>query len=83
MSLKEMWRQHAQAVARSPSEVEEEEKQKKVDIPLESDMFSCTELVLSKDESKVIEKTRNPGENNVAMVAWKMTLKTPGEKTVI
>lgn len=33
------------------------------------------ELVL--DGNKLIEQKRLPGENDVGMVAWKMTLNTP------
>lgn len=64
VGLKEMWKNHVT-------------KNKHVKIPTESEMFSCIELVLTKDESKVIERKRYPGENTIAMVAWKITLKTP------
>ena len=67
VGLREMWRQHAKS---SPSAVE---------MPSDADMFSCAELVLSKDDSKVVETTRYPGENDLAMVAWRMSLKTPGQ----
>jgi acetyl-CoA carboxylase/biotin carboxylase 1 len=39
-------------------------------------MFHCIELVLDND-SNLVERKRYPGENNIAMVAWKMTMKTP------
>ena len=39
--------------------------------------MTCSELVLSPDESRLIERKRYPGENTLAMVAWKMTLRTP------
>ncbi len=71
VGLRELWRQHVQAASATsiPS---------KPEMPSDQDMFSCTELVLSKDESKVVETKRYPGENSVAMVAWRMSLKTPG-----
>ena len=40
-------------------------------------MFSCVELVLDTDGKRVVERKRYPGENDIAMVAWKMTFKTP------
>ncbi|XP_040575050.1 acetyl-CoA carboxylase [Lepeophtheirus salmonis] len=43
----------------------------------DSEIFSCTELVLDSNEMKVIEQKRYPGENDIGMVAWRMTLKTP------
>ena len=46
-------------------------------VPNDQELFKCVELVLTADESKVVERKRYPGENNIAMVAWKMTLKTP------
>ena len=45
--------------------------------PKDSDIFHCIELVLDNEEEKVVERKRYPGENSIAMVAWKMTLKTP------
>ena len=42
----------------------------------DADMFSCVELVLDADGKKVVERKRYPGENDIAMVAWKMTFKT-------
>ena len=43
VSLKELWRQHA-AVVNDPA----------FKMPSDNEMFSCIELVLTKDESKVI-----------------------------
>ena len=47
-------------------------------IPIDADLMTCSELVLSPDESRLIERKRYPGENTLAMVAWKMILRTPG-----
>ena len=66
VGLKDIWRQHGL-------------KNETAEIPSETEMFSCVELVLTQDESKVIERKRYPGENTIAMVAWKMTFRTPGE----
>ncbi|QQP49798.1 Uncharacterized protein FKW44_010585, partial [Caligus rogercresseyi] len=49
----------------------------------DSEVFSCTELVLDSNELKVVEQKRYPGENDIGMVAWKMTLKTPEDLIVI
>merc|ERR1719245_1599925 len=46
-------------------------------IPIDADLMTCSELVLSPDESRLIERKRYPGENTLAMVAWKMILRTP------
>uniref|UniRef100_A0A8W8JHP3 Acetyl-CoA carboxylase n=1 Tax=Magallana gigas TaxID=29159 RepID=A0A8W8JHP3_MAGGI len=40
------------------------------------DAFSCIELVLDKDNN-LCKQNRLPGENEIGMVAWQMTLKTP------
>ena len=45
--------------------------------PKDIEIFHCIELVLDNDEDKVVERKRYPGENSIAMVAWKMTMKTP------
>jgi len=44
--------------------------------PTDSEMFHCIELVLDND-SNLVERKRYPGENSIAMVAWKMGMKTP------
>ncbi|XP_062596285.1 acetyl-CoA carboxylase 1-like isoform X10 [Saccostrea cucullata] len=41
-----------------------------------ADAFSCIELVLDKDNN-LCKQNRLPGENEIGMVAWQMTLKTP------
>ncbi|XP_075219792.1 acetyl-CoA carboxylase isoform X3 [Lycorma delicatula] len=38
-------------------------------------VIDCVELVLEEDH--LVEQKRLPGENNVGMVAWRMTLNTP------
>ena len=45
--------------------------------PKDGDIFQCIELVLDSEEEKVVERKRYPGENSIAMVAWRMTMKTP------
>ena len=40
--------------------------------------MTCSELILSPDETRLVERKRYPGENTLAMVAWKMILRTPG-----
>uniref|UniRef100_A0A8D0FZT9 acetyl-CoA carboxylase n=1 Tax=Sphenodon punctatus TaxID=8508 RepID=A0A8D0FZT9_SPHPU len=44
--------------------------------PLPSDMLTYTELVLD-DQGQLVHMNRLPGGNEIGMVAWKMTLKTP------
>ncbi|XP_062620610.1 acetyl-CoA carboxylase-like [Saccostrea cucullata] len=41
-----------------------------------ADAFSCIELVLDKDNN-LCKQNRLPGENEIGMVAWQMSLKTP------
>lgn len=45
------------------------------DIQVPSQVIECVELVL--EGNKLVEQKRLPGENDVGMVAWKMTLNTP------
>eukprot|EP00095_Tigriopus_kingsejongensis_P004246 maker-scaffold711_size108467-snap-gene-0.33 protein:Tk04246 transcript:maker-scaffold711_size108467-snap-gene-0.33-mRNA-1 annotation:"hypothetical protein DAPPUDRAFT_222043" len=65
VGLKEVWRSYAK---KSPNPMP---------IPSDGEMFQCMELILTPDEDKVIERKRYPGENTIAMVAWKMSMKTP------
>ncbi|XP_075760885.1 acetyl-CoA carboxylase 1 isoform X5 [Pelodiscus sinensis] len=44
--------------------------------PLPSDMLTYTELVLD-DQGQLVHMNRLPGGNEIGMVAWKMTLKSP------
>ncbi|XP_072278499.1 acetyl-CoA carboxylase 1 isoform X2 [Pyxicephalus adspersus] len=44
--------------------------------PLPSDVLIYTELVLD-DQGQLVHMNRLPGGNEIGMVAWKMTLKTP------
>nr|XP_060613006.1 acetyl-CoA carboxylase 1 isoform X5 [Anolis sagrei ordinatus] len=44
--------------------------------PLPSDMLTYTELVLD-DQGQLVHMNRLPGGNEIGMVAWRMTLKTP------
>uniref|UniRef100_A0A8C3EU42 acetyl-CoA carboxylase n=1 Tax=Corvus moneduloides TaxID=1196302 RepID=A0A8C3EU42_CORMO len=45
-------------------------------VPLPSDILTYTELVLD-DQGQLVHMNRLPGGNEIGMVAWKMTLKTP------
>uniref|UniRef100_A0A8B9SCJ5 acetyl-CoA carboxylase n=1 Tax=Apteryx owenii TaxID=8824 RepID=A0A8B9SCJ5_APTOW len=45
-------------------------------LPLPSDILTYTELVLD-DQGQLVHMNRLPGGNEIGMVAWKMTLKTP------
>ncbi|XP_071137494.1 acetyl-CoA carboxylase-like isoform X4 [Mytilus edulis] len=47
---------------------------KESDIP--EDPYSCTELVLD-NRGNLLMQNRLPGQNEVGMVAWQLTLKTP------
>ncbi|XP_033618806.1 acetyl-CoA carboxylase 1 isoform X6 [Fukomys damarensis] len=44
--------------------------------PLPSDMLTYTELVLD-DQGQLVHMNRLPGGNEIGMVSWKMTLKSP------
>ncbi|XP_018104904.1 acetyl-CoA carboxylase isoform X2 [Xenopus laevis] len=44
--------------------------------PLPSDVLTYTELVLD-DQGQLVHMNRLPGGNEIGMVAWKMTLKSP------
>ncbi|XP_015275996.1 PREDICTED: acetyl-CoA carboxylase 1 [Gekko japonicus] len=44
--------------------------------PLPSDLLTYTELVLD-DQGQLVHMNRLPGGNEIGMVAWRMTLKTP------
>ncbi|XP_075575892.1 acetyl-CoA carboxylase 1 isoform X3 [Pelecanus crispus] len=44
--------------------------------PLPPDILTYTELVLD-DQGQLVHMNRLPGGNEIGMVAWKMTLKTP------
>ncbi|XP_017722488.1 PREDICTED: acetyl-CoA carboxylase 1 isoform X2 [Rhinopithecus bieti] len=44
--------------------------------PLPSDMLTYTELVLD-DQGQLVHMNRLPGGNEIGMVAWKMTFKSP------
>ncbi|XP_066189653.1 acetyl-CoA carboxylase 1 isoform X3 [Sylvia atricapilla] len=44
--------------------------------PLPSDILTYTELVLD-DQGQLVHMNRLPGGNEIGMVAWRMTLKTP------
>nr|XP_056721571.1 acetyl-CoA carboxylase 1 isoform X1 [Euleptes europaea] len=46
------------------------------DPPLPSDILTYTELVLD-DQGQLVHMNRLPGGNEIGMVAWRMTLKTP------
>jgi acetyl-CoA carboxylase/biotin carboxylase 1 len=44
---------------------------------LQSNFFSYVELCIDKETGNLVEKNRIPGENDIGMIAWKMTLMTP------
>jgi acetyl-CoA carboxylase/biotin carboxylase 1 len=44
---------------------------------MQSNFFTCVELVIDRATENLVEKNRIPGENDIGMVAWKMTLMTP------
>ncbi|XP_015683544.1 acetyl-CoA carboxylase-like [Protobothrops mucrosquamatus] len=44
--------------------------------PLPSDLLTYTELVLD-DQGQLVQMNRLPGGNEIGMVAWRMTLKSP------
>ncbi|XP_026734900.1 acetyl-CoA carboxylase isoform X3 [Trichoplusia ni] len=49
-----------------------------VDGPQPDNVMTLVELVVEPDgERRVVEVTRLPGQNNVGMVAWRLTLYTP------
>ena len=67
MNLRDIWKEHECA-----------SKACFADHPKsDAEMFSCVELVLDSEEKRVLERKRYPGENDVAMVAWKISFKTP------
>uniref|UniRef100_A0A8C3SI05 acetyl-CoA carboxylase n=1 Tax=Chelydra serpentina TaxID=8475 RepID=A0A8C3SI05_CHESE len=45
-------------------------------LPLPSDMLTYTELVLD-DQGQLVHMNRLPGGNEIGMVSWKITLKSP------
>lgn len=48
------------------------------DIQIPDKLMDFVELILDPEtESRLIEQKRVPGENNVGMVAWRLTLYTP------
>ncbi|XP_071442085.1 acetyl-CoA carboxylase isoform X1 [Hetaerina americana] len=61
--VQKMWKDH---ITRRPGE--------KIEVP--SPTMNCIELVL-QDREHLIEQKRLPGENDIGMVAWRMTLYTP------
>ncbi|XP_056647760.1 acetyl-CoA carboxylase isoform X2 [Diorhabda sublineata] len=47
-------------------------------IKIPDKLMDCVELILDPEtESRLLEQKRVPGENNVGMVAWRITLYTP------
>ena len=46
-------------------------------IQLPDKLMDFVELILDESETRLIEQKRVPGENNVGMVAWRLTLYTP------
>ena len=53
-----------------------------------SDFFSCVELILDSSKTELIEVSREPAQNSIGMVAWKMRIcqpefKAPRELIVI
>ncbi|XP_067945833.1 acetyl-CoA carboxylase-like [Watersipora subatra] len=41
------------------------------------EIVECAEMVLDKEQNRLCEMVRVPGENKIGMVAWRMTLRTP------
>ena len=66
MNLRDIWKDH---VGRTGS----------TDAMPKSDaeMFNCVELVLDGDGRRLVERKRYPGENDIGMVAWKMSFRSP------
>ena len=64
VSLKEIWRSHARKIEAEISN-NPNGGLKKVLIPSDLEMFQCTELVLTPDEAKVVERKRYPGKINI------------------
>ncbi|KAG5368607.1 Acetyl-CoA carboxylase [Yarrowia sp. E02] len=50
---------------------------KKYDGKAPDDLMTCSELILDDDTGELQEVNREPGANNVGMVAWKFEAKTP------
>ena len=46
------------------------------DVPSGNRAFSAIELVIGRDD-QLVEDRRAPGNNDVGMVAWKLTMRTP------
>lgn len=79
--IKDIWKEHVAKCASA------DERQQTFDygrrcshLPkdvTEAELFSSVELVLNPEETKVVERARYPGENDIAMVAWKMSFRTP------
>lgn len=44
---------------------------------MQSNFFSCIELALDAKTGKLVEKNRLPGENDIGMIAWKLSFVTP------
>jgi len=44
---------------------------------MQSNFFSCVELVIDKVSENLVEINRIPGDNDIGMVAWKMSFMTP------
>ena len=44
---------------------------------MNSNFFSCIELVIDPETGDLVEKNRIPGENTIGMIAWKMKMMTP------
>lgn len=47
------------------------------DIKLPDKIMDCVELVFDETETNLVEQKRVPGENDVGMAAWRLTLYTP------
>lgn len=62
-------------------------KNKAVGQRMPDDVFSYSELILDDSGDRLSEVNREPGANNIGMVAWKCTAKTPeypkGRKFII
>ena len=67
MNLRDLWKEHISSGGKYS------ENYPKTD----AELFTCVELVLDSDGRRVAERKRYPGENDIAMVAWKMSYRIP------
>lgn len=44
---------------------------------MQSNFFTCIELTIDSKTGNLVEKNRLPGENDIGMIAWKLSFMTP------